>query len=155
MMESRKSVRNLAESIHSLLGLKKQLTSNWADSVCNIIKDMSTEEPFTSSVTKSNSSENQESHVDSMITKIRANLDVLNAQLNQLNIQRKQALNELLDLKGNIHVFCRIRPLLEEKIVGNPESVVALDSNNVILKLRENKSRRYSFDKVFDPGSSQ
>ncbi|KAI3989515.1 hypothetical protein MKX01_035277 [Papaver californicum] len=56
---------------------------------------------------------------------------------------------------GNIRVFCLIRPLLEEKIVGNPESVVALDSGNVILKLGQNKSRRYSFDKVFDPGSSQ
>lgn len=154
MMESRKSVPNLAKSIHSLLGLKKQLTSNWADSVCNIIKDMSTEEPFTSSVTKS-TSENQECDADCIITEIQANLDVLNAQLNQLNIQRKQTLNELLDLKGNIRVFCRIRPLIEEKIVGNPKSVVALDSSNVILKLGENKSKRYSFDKVFDPGSSQ
>ncbi|MCL7035241.1 hypothetical protein MKW94_017913 [Papaver nudicaule] len=155
MMESRKSVRNLAQSIHSLLGLKKQLTSNWAESVCNIIKDISTEEPFTSSVTKSNSSENQECDVGSIITKIGANLDGLNAQLNQLNAQRKQTLNELLDLKGNIRVFCRIRPLIEEKIVGYPESVVALDSSNVILKLGKNKSRRYSFDKVFNPGSSQ
>ncbi|OVA03909.1 Kinesin [Macleaya cordata] len=158
-MESKRSVRNLAESIHSLLGLKKQLTSTWAASVCNIIKDLSSEEPFNSSnkikCMNFNSSENKDSDVDSVISKIQGDLAALNAQLNQLNIQRRQALNDFLDLKGNIRVFCRIRPLIEEEKFGDLRSVVALDSSKVLLKLAENKSKQYSFDKVFDPGSSQ
>ena len=42
-MDSRKSVRNLAESLHSLLGIKANLTSNWVKSVCDIIKTLPTE----------------------------------------------------------------------------------------------------------------
>lgn len=38
-LDPRKSIRSLAESIHSLLGSKTHLiTSSWVDSVCNIIK---------------------------------------------------------------------------------------------------------------------
>lgn len=35
-----KSVRNLAETLHSLLGHKAHLTSNWVKSVCDIIKTL-------------------------------------------------------------------------------------------------------------------
>lgn len=73
-MESRRSVRKLADSIHSLLGLKKQLTSNWADSVCNIIKGISSEEePFNCTEIKcinSNLSEKEDYDVDSIVSKI-------------------------------------------------------------------------------------
>lgn len=49
-MESRKSFHNLVESINSLLGLKKNLTSTWVESVCNIIKHLPpSDEPSTSS----------------------------------------------------------------------------------------------------------
>lgn len=34
-------------------------------------------------------------------------------------------------------------------------TVIALDSSNALLKLAENKTKGYSFDKVFHPGSSQ
>ncbi|KAJ7009346.1 hypothetical protein NC653_000113 [Populus alba x Populus x berolinensis] len=45
------------------------------------------------------------------ISKIQDELTVLNNHINQLNIKRRQILNEFLDLKGNIRVFCRIRPI--------------------------------------------
>ena len=46
-MDTRKPVGNLAESIRSLLGLKANLTSSWADSVSDIIKSLPSEEPRT------------------------------------------------------------------------------------------------------------
>ncbi|XP_031249716.1 kinesin-like protein KIN-14T isoform X1 [Pistacia vera] len=82
-------------------------------------------------------------------------LGVLTAKINQLNIQRRQVLSEFLDLKGNIRVFCRVRPIRVEENYGCLRPVVALDSNNVLLRLHDNKSKSYSFDKVFHPGSSQ
>jgi len=36
-----KPVRNLPETIHSLLGLKSHMTSDWVKSVCNIAKNTS------------------------------------------------------------------------------------------------------------------
>lgn len=56
---------------------------------------------------------------------------------------------------GNIRVFCRIRPISGGENFGHFRPVVALDSSNVLLRLTDNKSKSYSFDKVFHPGSSQ
>ena len=45
-METRRSkpVKNLPETIHSLLGTKSHLTSAWVKSVCNIVKNVSSSE---------------------------------------------------------------------------------------------------------------
>lgn len=45
-MESRKSVQNLAQTIHSLLGLKAHFTFGWVQSVCDIIKHLPSEGPL-------------------------------------------------------------------------------------------------------------
>ena len=42
-MESRKSAHKLAETIHSLLGWKSHVTSNWVKSVCEIMKSVPSE----------------------------------------------------------------------------------------------------------------
>lgn len=52
-------------------------------------------------------------------------------------------------------MFCRIRPITVGENSSHLSTVVTLDSSNALLKLAENKSKRYSFDKVFHPGSSQ
>nr|DAD42004.1 TPA_asm: hypothetical protein HUJ06_000234 [Nelumbo nucifera] len=190
-MESRRSGQSLAKSINSLLGLKTHLTSSWADSVCNIIKDLPSEEPHKGSQTKypdyntkssfeSNDAEvgttsnikdltSKEPSSDSQVKCLNFDgkgssekedidmnfLSVLNTHLSQLNLQRRHALNEILDIKGNIRVFCRIRPIITEEKSGYLGHVVASDSSNVVLKLDNNKNKSYSFDKVFHQGSSQ
>lgn len=58
-------------------------------------------------------------------------------------------------IAGNIRVFCRIRPIAFGENLGHLRPVVASNSNEVVLKLMENKSKSYNFDKVFHPGSSQ
>lgn len=40
MKESKRSVSNLDETIHSLLGLKARLTPSWVDSVCRIVRTL-------------------------------------------------------------------------------------------------------------------
>ncbi|KAL4612030.1 hypothetical protein ACB092_08G169400 [Castanea dentata] len=156
-MESKKSVRNLSDTIHSLLGLKARFTSTWVKSVCDIVRNLPPEGPSielkSANLKTSDSSGNKD--LDSAISKINDELAALTSDINQLNIQRKQVLNEFLDLKGAIRVFCRIRPISEGENFGHFGPVVALDSSNVLLRLTDNKSKSYSFDKVFHPGSSQ
>ncbi|KAF3444368.1 hypothetical protein FNV43_RR14060 [Rhamnella rubrinervis] len=154
-MESRKSVHKLAETIHSFVGLKSHLTSSWVKSVSNIIKSL----PYGISYFETrDSSEKRDGDTDisSVILKIKGELATLTAYINQLNTQRSQVLNDLLDLKGNIRVFCRIRPIITGENFGRFRLLSALDSSNVLLKFADNnKSKTYSFDKVFSPDSTQ
>ncbi|EXB88913.1 Kinesin-like protein KIFC3 [Morus notabilis] len=158
-METRKSVHKLAETIHSLLGWKSHLTSNWAKSVCNIMKSVPSEESSIdfrpTNVATKKSTEKEDDELRNAISKIEDELVTLTAYINQLNTQRKQVLNEFMDLRGNIRVFCRIRSIATGENFGRLRPIAAQDSSNVLLKLAENKSKTYSFDKIFHPGSSQ
>ncbi|KAK3024052.1 hypothetical protein RJ639_042963, partial [Escallonia herrerae] len=152
MLDSRKSFCRLAESIHSLLGFKTHLTSTWADSVCNVIKSL----PSEGLVPLDDSSDsNNAVDLEADISKIQDKLAILAANIYQLNIQRRQALNDILDLKGNIRVLCRMRPVMMEENFKHLGPVVALDSSAVLVNFAETKSKLYSFDKVFHPGSKQ
>ncbi|KAJ8529025.1 hypothetical protein K7X08_035860 [Anisodus acutangulus] len=147
-----RSFGSLNESIHSLMGLKTHLTCNWVDSVRGIIKAL---QPQPSIGDDDNREEVEKQEIpddsDAGISKIKGELEVLAACIKKLNVQRRQVLNELLDLKGNIRVFCRIRPIS----IASQKSVEALGSNEVLINLVDNKSKIYSFDKVFHPCSSQ
>ncbi|XP_042887792.1 carboxy-terminal kinesin 2-like isoform X2 [Penaeus japonicus] len=89
------------------------------------------------------------------------------------NIRRKLH-NTVLELKGNIRVFCRVRPLLGEEIKGNGDSDVIHhisfvdektlelckggDPNSSTmsgLKGRGGGAIEFNYDRVFNPTSSQ
>ncbi|KAF5725538.1 kinesin-like protein KIF3A-like isoform X1 [Tripterygium wilfordii] len=156
--DSQRSIRNLAGTIHSLLGVKAHVTSTWVKSVCDIIKNLPSEASSKRSIPADSErtlSHNHGVDQDPDVLKIRDELAALTSHINQLNIQRREVLNEFLDLKGNIRVFCRIRPMGMMENFGRSRPVLDSDSNKIILKLADNKSKSYSFDKVFHPGSSQ
>ncbi|CAH8255684.1 unnamed protein product [Arabidopsis lyrata] len=136
-----KPIRDLPETIHSLLGLKSHMTSDWVKSVCNIVKNNS-----------STSKEEEDDSVSTDLQSIRDKLSALTVQVNDQNKQRRQILNEFLDLKGNMRVFCRVKPLGASEKLRPP---VASDTRNVIIKLSETKRKTYNFDRVFQPDSSQ
>lgn len=68
---------------------------------------------------------------------------------------RKTYLNELLDLKGNIRVLCRVRPLIHED--GDSNQIVSFDpSDDGRLSLfLKGSLNTYEVDKVFRPESTQ
>lgn len=74
------------------------------------------------------------------------------------NIARKQLHNDLLDLKGNIRVFCRVRPALD---VENGRAMCGwqyIDENSLEISTVDNGKKikhDFSFDQVFHPQSSQ
>ncbi|KAK7412227.1 hypothetical protein VNO78_03677 [Psophocarpus tetragonolobus] len=72
---------------------------------------------------------------------------------------RKKLHNTILELKGNIRVFCRVRPLLPDDgpgidmVVSYPTSTEALDRG--IELLQNGQKYPFTFDKVFNHEASQ
>ena len=71
---------------------------------------------------------------------------------------RKKFHNELVELKGNIRVFCRVRPIIKEDGAGQQsENAVSFDSeDDAILSVdHKNGLKQFEVDKVFTPKSTQ
>uniref|UniRef100_B3P5C7 Kinesin-like protein n=2 Tax=Drosophila erecta TaxID=7220 RepID=B3P5C7_DROER len=90
-----------------------------------------------------------------------ADLEVCKEQLFQSNMERKELHNTVMDLRGNIRVFCRIRPPLESEEnricctwTYHDESTVELQSIDAQAKCKMGQ-QIFSFDQVFHPLSSQ
>nr|QWT43342.1 kinesin-like protein KIN14M [Citrullus lanatus] len=72
--------------------------------------------------------------------------------------ERKRLYNEVIELKGNIRVFCRCRPLNESELENGSTSVIEFDSSqeNEIQVLTSDSSKKlFKFDHVFKTEDSQ
>jgi kinesin family protein C2/C3 len=72
--------------------------------------------------------------------------------------QRRQLNNEVIELKGNIRVFCRCRPLNENEIAnGSAVSVVNFESASEELQVicSDSSKKQFKFDHVFKPEDNQ
>lgn len=69
--------------------------------------------------------------------------------------KRKRLHNQVLELKGNIRVLARVRPLLDkEKAAGEELPVKVLNEENVRVTSEKNE-KEYEFDRVFAPVEGQ
>ncbi|WOL12009.1 kinesin-like protein KIFC3 [Canna indica] len=72
--------------------------------------------------------------------------------------ERKRLYNELIEMKGNIRVFCRCRPLSSEEIARGCSSVVDFDpAQDTELRITSSDSskKQFKFDHVFGPKDDQ
>ena len=72
--------------------------------------------------------------------------------------ERKQLYNEVIELKGNIRVFCRCRPLNQDEIANGSSSVVDFDSsqeNELQIMCSDSSKKQFKFDHVFRPEDNQ
>ncbi|VDN21912.1 unnamed protein product [Dibothriocephalus latus] len=67
--------------------------------------------------------------------------------------QRRQLYNTLIELRGNIRVFCRVRPSFDPG--ASFDMFEALDENSLAAKLPNSTQRNYQFDRVFRPSARQ
>ncbi|XP_073393077.1 kinesin-like protein KIN-14O isoform X2 [Physcomitrium patens] len=152
---------SLSQSLDSLLGSKSSLTTEWADSVRSIMNS-ACGSPMTCNsctVSLSSSSDGDNAHnrqecLDREIGKLEEELSVLRTALEVSNSLRRSSLNRILDLKGNIRVFCRIRPFLPAEKHARPGPVTNASENWVKISGR-NSRKEFEFDKVFQPNSVQ
>jgi kinesin family member C2/C3 len=72
--------------------------------------------------------------------------------------ERRRLYNELIELRGNIRVFCRCRPLSSDEISRGCSSVVEVDpSQEMDLQFvpTEKERKTFKFDHVFGPADDQ
>lgn len=73
--------------------------------------------------------------------------------------ENRQLYNEVQDLKGNIRVYCRVRPFLSGQS-GKQTTIDYIGENGELLIVNPNKQgkeaqRMFTFNKVFGPSASQ
>lgn len=85
-----------------------------------------------------------------------ANQELLRKYKREMNL-RKKCHNELVRLKGNIRVFCRVRPVCQEVTEPDSKTMVTFDSDDDAVLYLSNKGKLMTFelDKVFPPQITQ
>ncbi|GLJ13213.1 hypothetical protein SUGI_0207810 [Cryptomeria japonica] len=74
------------------------------------------------------------------------------------NAERKKLYNKVLELKGNIRVFCRCRPLSSGETLAGASSVVEFDAakeNELSIRVNGTSKKAFKFDRVFTPQDDQ
>jgi kinesin family member C2/C3 len=73
-------------------------------------------------------------------------------------LERKRLYNELIELRGNIRVFCRCRPLNSDEISKGYSNVVDFDplhESELQIICNDSSRKHFKFDHVFGPGANQ
>jgi len=93
------------------------------------------------------------------IKKIGANTDSLMERHREMAEERRKLHNVVLELKGNIRVFVRVRPINEKEKPGEPagESTITFAEDCKVSVYDGNNARRkwFEFDKAFPPKTAQ
>lgn len=82
----------------------------------------------------------------------------LKKKYNEESSERKRLYNEVIELKGNIRVFCRCRPLNHDETTNGSSSIVDFDSsqeNELQIICSDSSKKQFKFDHVFRPEDSQ
>ncbi|XP_044286972.1 kinesin-like protein KIFC1, partial [Varanus komodoensis] len=100
---------------------------------------------------------------------LRARVELLEQKLHESEMERRLLHNTVQELKGNIRVFCRVRPLLADEQAAQKGmghlSFPAEDNRSLVLSKEEDShvgrerkddiTYEFHFDRVFPPSSSQ
>lgn len=84
--------------------------------------------------------------------------EALKKKYTQECFERKRLYNEIIELKGNIRVFCRCRPLSLEEVSKGLTSVVEFDASQdseLQVICSDNTRKKFKFDHVFSPTDNQ
>eukprot|EP00899_Mesostigma_viride_P014669 jgi/Mesvir1/23202/Mv22665-RA.1 len=86
-----------------------------------------------------------------------AGLDDVVAKYKKEAKERKKLFNQLQELKGNIRVFCRVRPLTSmelERTHNNSSTCSFVDEDEIVLT-SDRSQKSFEFDRVFQPHETQ
>ncbi|KAL2628647.1 hypothetical protein R1flu_013333 [Riccia fluitans] len=83
--------------------------------------------------------------------------DDLKKKYAEESLERRQLYNKVLELKGNIRVFCRCRPLSPFEVSSGASAVVEFEAvkDNELIVRQGNTKKLFKFDQVFTPHDDQ
>lgn len=92
-----------------------------------------------------------------MVSRLLHRVGALESAIAESETRRRSLHNSLVELKGNIRVFCRVRPPMHQNGQHTGGSAIACLPDGVAVRVEENNGREHEFrfDKVFRPDSSQ
>ena len=83
-----------------------------------------------------------------MVNRLLSKIATLQAAAVEAEATRRRLHNELVEVRGNVRVFCRVRP--------HPESAVrCLPGATALTLASDGREHAFSFDRVFGPTSTQ
>eukprot|EP00163_Fabomonas_tropica_P028901 TRINITY_DN59_c0_g1_i24.p1 TRINITY_DN59_c0_g1~~TRINITY_DN59_c0_g1_i24.p1 ORF type:complete len:890 (+),score=266.95 TRINITY_DN59_c0_g1_i24:247-2916(+) len=78
------------------------------------------------------------------------------AQYRTEQLKRKKLFNQLQELKGNIRVYCRVRPLSKKEIdEGHEPSLTTFDKEGEVKLLVGGKKQTFEFERVYGKTTTQ
>jgi hypothetical protein len=99
-----------------------------------------------------------------LVDEKRRKLELEESLIEQETLRRKDH-NRIQELKGNIRVFCRVRPCISDSAEANLANIRYFGEDNEKMELSEQisstlgktstRSHSFSFDRVFSPESTQ
>ncbi|KAL0658497.1 hypothetical protein Bca4012_079082 [Brassica carinata] len=97
--------------------------------------------------------EHERNELEKSISSLEGEVLELKSKLKSLDEKRKEVLNKIIDTKGSIRVFCRVRPFLltERRPIREP---VSFGSDNVVVR-SAGVRKEFEFDKVFHQSATQ
>lgn len=69
--------------------------------------------------------------------------------------ERKRLFNLVQELKGNIRVLCRVRPISKSEISSGSKMICKFTPEEITLAGEKGKTKSWDFDRVFDMNSTQ
>ncbi|GAB2210584.1 hypothetical protein Drorol1_Dr00015852 [Drosera rotundifolia] len=97
--------------------------------------------------------EQKQCELKRMISNLEDEITELRLKQRSLHDKIKGVLNQILDIKGSIRVFCRRRPYMPNERKSKHEPILA-GSEKVVIRLVGSR-KEFDFDKVFLPNSTQ
>ncbi|XP_037579069.1 kinesin-like protein KIFC1 [Dermacentor silvarum] len=104
--------------------------------------------------------EAERARLESSVHELRTKVAEQEEQLNAAELDRRKLHNSLQELKGNIRVFCRLRPLLPSESAPQRPFLLLPDDRTVEVMRTDPETQRqtaltFSFDRVFPGVASQ
>ncbi|XP_052136969.1 kinesin-like protein KIN-14O [Oryza glaberrima] len=91
---------------------------------------------------------------DKDISALQEEISALRSRQRHLDHRRQEALDKLIDLKGSIRVFCRVRPSISTNNNFMTKSPVTVENEKIVVRAVGIK-KEFSVDRVFDQESTQ